>query len=84
MSFRVSPAEFSELVEEALESLPEQFARFLEEVPVEVRDVPTPEQMRSVGLRPDSLLLGLYRGTPRTADAGLHLHFPGVDPGGLQ
>jgi predicted Zn-dependent protease with MMP-like domain len=66
VAYRLSRVEFSVLVEEALESLPEEFARFLEEVPLEVMDEPTEQQIRSVGLKAGSLLLGLYRGTPRT------------------
>jgi predicted Zn-dependent protease with MMP-like domain len=64
MAYRVSKAEFGKLVEEALALLPEEFAEFLEEVPVEIRDRPTSEQMRKVGK--GGLLLGLYQGRPRT------------------
>jgi predicted Zn-dependent protease with MMP-like domain len=39
---------------------------FLEEVPVEVRDRPGPEQWRTLGAEPGGLLLGLYHGRPRT------------------
>lgn len=53
-------------MEQALAELPEEFARFLEEVPVEVRDRPTAEQLRVLKGRPNDLLLGLYQGRPRT------------------
>lgn len=66
MAYHVSKETFAELVEQALDELPEQFARFLEEVPVEVRDRPTREELRSVGLGRNHLLLGLYAGRPRT------------------
>ena len=66
LPYRLSRADFSLLVEEALQSVPEEFSRFLEEVPVEVLDLPTAEQIKSVGLKPGALLLGLYRGMPRT------------------
>ena len=66
MPYHVSQAEFGELVERALAGLPPEFARFLEEVPVEVRDRPTPQQLRGVGLGRNDLLFGLYRGRPRT------------------
>ena len=65
MAYHVSKAKFAELVEEALAELPEQFAEFLEEVPVEIRDRPTARQLREAGLGRDELLLGLYRGVPR-------------------
>jgi predicted Zn-dependent protease with MMP-like domain len=66
MAYRVSKSRFSELVERALEELPAEFAEFLEEVPVEVRDRATDEQMQKAGLKRNRLLLGLYQGRPRT------------------
>ena len=44
--------------------LPEQFASFLEEVAIEIRDRPTAEQRKRAEAR--GLLLGLYQGRPRT------------------
>jgi len=66
MAYRVSKSAFAELVERALDELPEEFARHLEEVPVEIRDRPTRQQMDSVGVKQNGLLLGLYQGRPRT------------------
>lgn len=66
MAYRVSKPRFGELVERALDELPPEFADFLSEVPIEVRDRPTAAQMSSVGLGPRNLLLGLYQGRPRT------------------
>jgi predicted Zn-dependent protease with MMP-like domain len=66
MAYQVSKQRFGQLVEQALELLPEQFARFLEEVPVEVRDRSSPKQRQSVGLEKGHLLLGLYHGRPLT------------------
>jgi len=66
MAYRVSKQAFGELVEQALEELPPQFALFLDEVPVEVRDRPTPAQLRSARIEKGGLLLGLYQGRPRT------------------
>jgi len=67
MAYHVSKARFDRLVEKALADLPEPFAGFLEEVPVEVRDLPTREQAKLArdGERP-GLLLGLYHGRPLT------------------
>jgi predicted Zn-dependent protease with MMP-like domain len=65
MAYHVSKTKFAELVERALAELPPEFAEALEEVPVEIRDRPTKGQLRSVGLKSDELLMGLYRGTPR-------------------
>lgn len=66
MAHRVSKQAFGQLVERALTDLPGQFADFLAEVPVEVRDRPTAEQLRKLGIDRDHLLLGLYHGRPRT------------------
>jgi predicted Zn-dependent protease with MMP-like domain len=66
MACKVGKDEFAELVEQALEQFPPQFSRFIEEVPIEIMDRPSPSQRQSVGLRPDQLLLGLYQGRPRT------------------
>lgn len=57
---------FEELVSEALESLPPRFAERLANIDVEVRDWPSPDEMRAAGVRPGALLLGLYRGVPQT------------------
>ncbi len=66
MPYPVSKAVFATLVERALAELPPQFTEFLEEVSVEIRDRPTPKQLKSLGLGGNSLLLGLYHGRPRT------------------
>ncbi len=59
MPYHVSKARFAELVEAALFELPEPFATHLDEVPVEIRDRPSPAQLVSVGLSADELLVGL-------------------------
>jgi predicted Zn-dependent protease with MMP-like domain len=75
MPHHVSKPHFYELVERALAGLPEEFAEFLEEVPVEVMDRATPAFRKSRGLEGNGMLLGLYRGRPRTErsveDSGL-------------
>lgn len=56
---------FAELVAEALDSLPEQFARRLQNVEVVVEDEPTVELLRSLDLDPSrDTLFGLYQGIP--------------------
>lgn len=66
MPYHVSKSRFNELVEQAIESLPPRFARYLEEVAVEVRDRPTDRQGHAAGLGEGRLLLGLYQGRPLT------------------
>lgn len=57
---------FRQLVAEALDSLPKEFAEKLSNVEVTVDDFPTPYQLNKSKLSPYSLLLGLYEGVPQT------------------
>ena len=66
MAYHVSKARFAELVEQALAELPPQFARFLEEVPLEIKERPSRKLLRSLGMEEDELLLGLYQGHAMT------------------
>jgi predicted Zn-dependent protease with MMP-like domain len=59
-------AGFDELVQRALDTIPEPFARALDEVAIVIDDEPSPQQRRDAGLRPGEGLYGLYEGTPRT------------------
>lgn len=79
MAYHVSKAKFASLVEQALAELPEPFAKALEEdIRLELRDRPTPKQLKSVGLEEDHLLLGLHEGVPVTHRSVEH---SGVMPG---
>jgi predicted Zn-dependent protease with MMP-like domain len=62
----VSKADFADLVERALDELPAQFAEFLDEVPVEIRDRPSADQLARMGIKHPHQLLGLYVGRART------------------
>jgi predicted Zn-dependent protease with MMP-like domain len=66
MAYHVSKSQFARLVETALEELPDEFARALDEMTLEIRDRPTAEQLKELGLEEDELLLGLYVGVPLT------------------
>lgn len=66
MPIDVSRSEFDAMLRRAIAALPEQFRSALDVVRVEVRDRPTPEQLRLVGLEEEELLLGLYEGIPLT------------------
>ena len=59
-------AGFDELVQRALDTIPEPFARALDEVAIVIDDEPSPQQRRDAGLRPGEGLYGLYEGIPRT------------------
>ena len=57
--------EFDRLVAEALDGIPEEFARYLENVAVVVEDEPSSALLRDLGMDPRrDVLYGLYQGTP--------------------
>ena len=58
-------AEFERLVTDALDGIPAEFARYLENVAVVIEDEPSPALLRDLGLdaRRDTLY-GLYQGVP--------------------
>lgn len=66
MPHHVSKQRFEELVEAALEELPEPFASHLEQMRLEILPRPTRKQLREAGLEEDELLCGLYVGHPLT------------------
>ncbi len=59
-------SEFRELVAEALDDLPEEFADHLWNLEVLVRQEPSAEDLATVGLGSGSTLFGLYQGVPLT------------------
>jgi predicted Zn-dependent protease with MMP-like domain len=63
---RLTDEEFGALVEEALEGLPEEFRRHLQNVVVEVEDLPDRQTVRRMGRGSLRSLLGLYHGVPLT------------------
>ena len=58
--------EFGQLVSEAIDSIPEEFAKKMANVAVTIEDDPTPEQLRQLRLPPWALLFGLYQGVSQT------------------
>jgi predicted Zn-dependent protease with MMP-like domain len=64
----ISRERFEQLVEEALDSIPQALWNAIDNVGVVVEEWPSPAQMASVGLEHgNSILLGLYEGVPLTA-----------------
>ena len=59
-------AKFRQLVAEALDSLPKEFAEKLNNVTVTVDDFPTVYQLRKAKIPTWGLLFGLYEGVPQT------------------
>jgi len=61
----VSRPDFEELVSQALDRLPHRFAELMNNVTVQVREVPDEATLRRLGLDPArGTLLGLYTGVP--------------------
>jgi predicted Zn-dependent protease with MMP-like domain len=57
---------FEELVQRALDTIPEPFVRALDEVAIVIDDEPSRQQLSEAGLGPQEGLYGLYEGVPRT------------------
>jgi len=63
---------FRQLVDEALESIPDRFRDAMQNIAIVVEDEPTLQQLQDVDLEPPETLLGLYQGTPLTERAWAH------------
>lgn len=72
----MSDEEFEKLVGEALDSLPKEFAKKLDNVGVTFENWPNPMQIAKLRLNRRSLLFGLYEGIPLTKRA----NYTGVLP----
>ncbi len=53
---------FEDLVADALDALPDNIARLLDNVAIVVEDEPSPEMLRETGMAPGQSLYGLYEG----------------------
>lgn len=62
----ISKERFEELVEEALDSIPDEFWNVVDNLVVTVADWPSRDEQLSTGTRRGGLLLGLYEGVPLT------------------
>lgn len=58
----VSDERFEEMLQTAIEAIPERFASKLDNVAFIIADEPTREQLASMGMGPDEALFGLYEG----------------------
>lgn len=73
----ISDADFQHLIEQAMDEMPEQYMRGLDNVAITYADEPTLYQAEKIRLRGDQLLLGLYEGVPLTErGAGYNLVLP--------
>jgi predicted Zn-dependent protease with MMP-like domain len=64
--------EFRELVEEAIDSIPDRFAQHIRNVGFVIEDEPSDELLEEMEIESDGTLLGLYQGTPLTERAWGH------------
>lgn len=71
MNRELSDQEFDALITRAMDELPQEYIRGLENVAIVMADEPNEQQRVKLRLRHDHLLLGLYEGVPRTARTGL-------------
>lgn len=63
---RLGPEEFEQLVEQALELLPDDIRQKLDNVALVVEDYPSRHQLRRARLPRNATLFGLYEGVPLT------------------
>lgn len=68
----VSEAEFSKMIGLAMDELPQQYIKRLQNVVVVVEDEPTKEQRQELKLHCSETLFGLYKGVPLTMRGGAY------------
>ena len=61
---RVSRKAFDRIVETAIERIPEEIRRHLDNLVIAVRRAPSPDMEREMGIDPGEDLLGLFQGVP--------------------
>ena len=62
----IDRAVFETLVDEALESLPDEIAGWLDNVAIVIDEWPSPQQLAQAGVPRGGMLFGLYVGVPKT------------------
>lgn len=63
----LSDQEFDRLVTKAMDELPEDYIKNLDNVAIVMQDNPTDEQKDKMKIREGTLLLGLFEGIPKTS-----------------
>ena len=73
----ISDEDFEKLIADAMDAIPEQYARTMKNVGITWDSSPTPEQREKLRLRGDQSLFGLYEGIPLTQrNSGYNLVLP--------
>lgn len=62
--------EFDRLISKAMDELPQEYIKGLNNVAIVYADWPDDHQAQKIGLRENNLLLGLYEGIPLTQRGG--------------
>jgi predicted Zn-dependent protease with MMP-like domain len=73
---QVTDDDFQKLINQALEELPGDHVKNIQNIAILYEDVPTPEQRTQLMLRNDQTLLGLYEGVPLSERQGNTRIFP--------
>jgi len=63
---QLSDDEFEAVVDEAIQSIPEGFHHYLQDIAIDIEDMPTSEECKDAGVKDPRALMALYRGTPLT------------------
>lgn len=66
----ISDDEFEQLIADAMDAIPEHYARNMKNVGITWDEVPNPDQREKLRLRGDQQLFGLYEGIPLTKRGG--------------
>lgn len=64
--YEVSDEEFDRIISRAMDELPQEYIKGLDNVAILYADEPDEHQAQKAGLREQDLLLGLYEGIPLT------------------
>lgn len=74
---QINDKDFSKLIAEVMDELPEEYIKGLKNVLITYEDQPTPEQLRKQNIGEGQTLLGLYEGIPLTKrNAGYQFVLP--------
>ena len=66
----ITDSEFEKLIDAAMDELPEEYIKGLQNVAIVYEDEPTEAQREKLKLRCNQSLYGLYEGVPRTLRGG--------------
>ena len=61
----ISDEDFSKLVSEGIDAIPEEFRKHMDNVAIVIEDFPNQMQLAKVKARPGTTLFGLYEGIPK-------------------